>query len=511
VAWATVAPVRRGRGSFPEWTKGARRYLPLVVALVCLVVAASTTAASAAHGKHHRGPHHYRIRSTPATNPLRTAIFDPFLMPGWEQDDAFHLLRAAGGSYVRMLVRWSSIAPVTVPAGFDPTDPNSPGYSWATTDAAVSAARAAGLTPIVDVISPPAWATEPGTINPQITPLGQFATALATHYDGSHGAPAEHVFQVWNEPNLSLDLDPVDPAVYRSMVNAVAASVHAVNPNNLVVAGDLDPFANATNRFHTMAPMEFMRELLCLSSGKTPRRTCNATVNFDVWSHHPYTYQGAFGHAKSKDDISLGDLPRMNALLQAGVKLHAVVSSQPVQFWVTEFAWDTNPPRSHAVPLKLEARWTAEAFYQMWRSGVSLVTWFLLQDQPLKGATRFWQSGLYFYSPALTDAKAKPMRTSFRFPFVAYLGSKRVSIWGRDATSKKAVVTIQLRPRAHGRWKTVARVRSNRYGIFLGKLNVKGASQKGWMRAVAAGSGTSLPFALERPNPKLRYNPFGKG
>ena len=34
--------------------------------------------------------------------------------------------------------------------------------------------------------------------------------------------------------------------MYRSMVNAVAASVHAVNPNNLVVAGELAPFKHTS-------------------------------------------------------------------------------------------------------------------------------------------------------------------------------------------------------------------------------------------------------------------------
>ncbi len=501
-SWATVPAVRREgdpglcrrRASWPSRL--------LLVALACAVAAVSTAGASATHAKHAR---HLRVRSTPATLPLRTAIFDPFLLPGPQQDKGFQMTRAAGASYVRILVRWSTIAPKTVPTGFVPTNPSSPGYSWATTDAAVASAEAAGLTPIIDIISPPTWGADVGGINPQIAALGQFATAIATHYDGHHGASAAHVFQVWNEPNLSLDLNPVDASVYRSMVNAVAASVHAVNPANLVVAGDLDPFANTAKRFHTEAPLAFMRSLLCLSTGKKPHATCNTPVDFDVWSHHPYTFQGPFGHAKNADDVSLGDLPRMDALLQDAVKLHTIASSHPVQFWVTEFGWDTSPPRSHAAPLQLQARWTAEALYQMWHSGVSLVTWFLLQDQASPSP---WECGLYFNSPQLEQAKAKPMRTSFRFPFVAYLGSKTVSVWGRDATSTKKTVTIQLK-HPHGKWKTVARLGANHYGIFLAKLRLK-ATKKDWLRATASGSGYSLPFSLTRPPSTLRYDPWGK-
>ena len=56
-------------------------------------------------------------------------------------------------------------------------------------DAVVEAAQAAGLTPILDIVPPPAWAydTPPDGVNggsPNVADLGDFATALATHYDG---------------------------------------------------------------------------------------------------------------------------------------------------------------------------------------------------------------------------------------------------------------------------------------------------------------------------------------
>ena len=125
-----------------------------------------------------------------------------------------------------------------------------------------------------------------------------------------------------------------------------------------------------------------------------------------------------------------------------------------MQFWVTEFGWDTNPPRKHAASLSLAARWTAESLHQMWLSGVSLVTWFLFEDYPSPSP---YQSGLYFHAASLANARAKPGRTAFRFPFVAYLGKKStVSVWGRDATSDKETVTIQLRHGKSGKWRTVA-------------------------------------------------------
>ena len=483
------------------------RFIAAAGAVVCLGATASAGAASVRQ-------HKVRTVSTKGTAPLATAITDPWLFNSGQTQSAFDKTRAAGASYVRLNLNWNGVAPNTRPAGFVATDPTSPGYSWRNVDAVVAQADAAGLTPILDVSGVPRWAyaKKPQGVNagtPRAADLGDFATALATHFSGNTpGVPAAHVYQVWNEVNNSLFLGPVSASRYRGMVNAVANAVHAVDTKNVVIAGDLDPFGHPKGKkqkWYAATPLGFMRSLLCVSKGKHPHRTCKNTIHFDVWSHHPYTFNGPFGHARNPDDVSLGDLPKMRSLLKAGVRLHHVVSPHSVKFWVTEFSWDTNPPRRHAAPIGLAARWTAEARYQMWRSGVSLVTWFGLQD---RGGHGPYQSGLYRHSQSLDSAKAKPVRTAFRFPFVAYVGHSRVSVWGRNATSDKRVVTIQLRHGSHGHWRTVAKVRANRLGILKANLTLK-ATKRDWLRARASGSGTSLAFSLTRPSPKLRYGPWG--
>jgi hypothetical protein len=434
---------------------------------------------------------------------LRTALFDSHLTGS--HPEAFAMTRSSGAQFVRLTVHWNDIAPKTLPDGFDASDPSSPGYSWDGLDGTMEAATADGLTPIlnIDGFTPDwAYAKRPSGVNagtPKSAALGQFAHAVATRYDGTGELPAAHVFEVWNEANLSLFLNPVKAGAYRGMVNAVADGVHAVDPRNLVVAGDLDPFGHRKSKkqkWHSVAPLAFMRSLLCVSKGKHPHATCRNKVRFDVWSHHPYTFGGPFGRAKNHDDVELGDLPRMRALLQAGVRLHHVVSAHPVQFWVTEFGWATKPPRRHAAPMGLASRWTAESLYQMWRSGVSLVTWFDLQDRKSPSP---YQSGLYFYASSLARSRAKPMRTSFRFPFVAYLGKSSVRVWGRDATSTKVRVTIQRRHGKHGSWRTVGYIVANKSGIFRATLKLK-ATKKDWLRAVAPGSGKSLAFSLTVPH-----------
>jgi hypothetical protein len=482
---------------------GRARYLGAAAAIVCLAALTASSGVAASSRRAHVA-HRVRTYSTPGTGPLATAVDDPTLFGGSQRDKAFAMSRSAGATYVRIPVPWSAIAPHTRPAGFVPGDPTSPGYSWAGFDAVVAAAVSAGETPMLDISNPPprwAYARRPSGVNagaPKASALGQFAHALATHYGGEAGLPAAHVFQVWNEPNLSLDLSPASGSTYRGMVNAVASAVHGVDPANLVVAGGLDPFGHPKGykqKWYSVAPLAFMRSVLCLSKGSHPHSTCRSKIHFEAWSHHPYTFGGPFGRAKIRDDVELGDLPRMRSVLRAGVRLHHVVSAHPVRFWVTEFGWDTNPPRRHAASPNLAARWTAEALHQMWLSGVSLATWFDLQDRRSPSP---YQSGLFYHSGSLAKARPKPVRKAFRFPFVAYRRGGRVSVWGRDATSSKARVTIQLRSGTRGRWRTVAYVDANRYGIFRAKLKLRAAA-KDRARAVAPGSGKSLAFSLKRP------------
>jgi hypothetical protein len=486
--------------------------LRFAISAVAILCVAALTASATLAGVQHAGAQ-VRTYSTPGTGPLVTALDDPWLFDS-QHPEAFTMSASAGASFVRLPANWASIAPSTRPEGFVASDPTSPGYSWGGLDSSVAAAENAGLTPILDLQSVPHWAyaKKPQGVNagtPKVAALGQFAQAIATHFDGTDLGDVVRYFEVWNEPNVSLYLSPVSATTYRGMVNAVADAVHAVDSTDIVIAGNLDPFGHPKSKkqkWNSVHPLAFMRQVLCLSKGAHPHKTCSATVHFDVWSHHPYTFNGPFGHASNPDDVSLGDLPKMRALLQAGVRLHRVVSSHPVKFWVTEFSWDTNPPRKHAAPTALAARWTAEAFYQMWRSGVSLVTWFGLQD---RGGSSQYQSGLYRHASSLDAAQAKPVLTAFRFPFVAYLGRRTVSVWGRDATSDKRVVTIQRRHGASGRWTTVAKVKSNSSGIFKANLKLA-ATRKDWLRATASGSGSSLAFSLTRPSSKLRYGPWGK-
>src|SRR4029078_678286 len=115
----------------------------------------------------------------------------------------------------------------------------------------------------------------------------------------------------------------VSPSLYRSMVNAAATAIHRVHADNVVIAGGLAPFGGTSNdpsggsvptpeRIH---PLTFMRQMLCMSDDPKPKPPCSAKSKSDVWSPHPYTYGGPTHHAYDPNDVSIGDLGEMRALL----------------------------------------------------------------------------------------------------------------------------------------------------------------------------------------------------
>lgn len=413
----------------------------------------------------------------------------PGIYSSSDEDLVLSRIRAAGATFVRVPLSWAAVASRR-PA--DSRSPADPAYDWRAFDALLDAVHAHGLEPLVSVEGAPAWAqdtSEPldftppdpslaGAIRPSPDEYGAFARAAAERYDGSAGHPRVRYWRAWNEPNLSVYLlpqfagaDPVSPDWYRSMLNSFAGAIHAVSADNVVVAGGLAPFGARTSTAEVVSPLRFMRRLLCMSSGPTYRPTCGARAHFDVWAVHPYTSGGPTRKAANPDDVSLGDLPRVRALLTAAKRAGRLVSKAPAQLWVTEFSWDTQPPDegAHVVPIYLHARWVAEALYRLWGDGVTHVTWLELRDDPYPSAAA--QSGLYFRggeSPA-RDAP-KPALVAFRFPFVAYRASRVASVWGRTPSGSAALVNVERR--TGGTWRVLATLRADRHGIFSGRVRL---------------------------------------
>jgi hypothetical protein len=475
-----------------------------------------------------------------ASGSLASAISDPVtFLTRADAGTALQRTRAAGATMVRLVVPWQDVAPAgyqsTRPTGLAASNPADPSYKWANIDNEVKLATANHLEPILNIVGVPLWAevdhgvVPPGplsspTYRPSVKELALFATAAAKRYSGSFkGFPRVRYWQVWNEPNQTFYLSPqyvrgrpVAAVFYRAMVNAFADAVHGVHPDNLVVAGGLGPttFRMTSRQEYSEGPLAFLRELLCLSPGANPSPTCSARVKFDIFSVHPYTTGGPMDHAKLADDVFLGDLPKVAVLLKAGLRSGQIQTRGPLRFWVTEISWNSNPPDPHAVPVNLLARWVSEAMYQMWRSEVSLITWFRLTDDQVH--LSHYQLGLYYNHSnnnhiQMGNDIPKPTLAAFFFPFVAYVQGSRLLVWGRTPWGESRHVLVE-RSSASG-WRSIGILTTSGSGIFTSTFHLSGTT--GYVRARVVGADAvtdqqqSLPFSLVRPKDFIAF-PFAQ-
>ncbi len=415
------------------------------------------------------------------SRPLETAFADHGELDGPDADLAIKRARAAGARVYRTVLRWYEVAPAERPEGFRPEDPADSAYHWAAFDLKIRRLVAQRIEPLVTVNFPPVWAGGGYAPTPNTDEFAKFMTAAARRYSGSfQGLPRIRLWQIWNEANVNLFLNaqlegaqPLSPSTYRRLVNAGAGALKAVHRDNVVVAGGLSPFGTTVEQAGgraAIAPLRFMREFLCLSDGAPPTPTCADRVTFDVWATHPYTRGGPTHHASAPDDVSIGDLPKMRALLAAAAKVGHLTSTGKARMWATEFSWDTSPPDPEALPMPLHARWTAEALYRMWSTGLDLVTWLQLRDTPFPDEPT--QSGLYFRGGrSLTCDEPKLSLTAFRFPFVALKQPGGTLVWGRAPGGVAGRVNLE---QLDGKkWKGVGSLRTDRNGVFTKRLKLK--------------------------------------
>ena len=440
---------------------------------------------------------------TPATSRLTTAVYLSSPIAPADENMFFNRVRNAGARAVRMTLAWNTIAPKKRPPGFDPTNPADPAYNWTYVDRLITGARAHGLEPLMTISSAPTWA---GGTHASPGKLGQFARAAARRYSGSfQGLPRVRYWLVWNEPNLSRYLAPqyqqrrmVGASRYRKMVNAVAASVHGVHQDNVVVAGETAPLDTPSSP----GAMKFARGVLCVS--QRLRSTCKTVVHVDIWSTHPYTSGGPTHKSFGSDGVALGNLTQLQRLVRAAVRLHHVSSSRHVRVWATEFSWNTKPPCRLGLPMPLAKRWVSEALYRIWSWHIGTLTWFQLVDY---GRGNPIVSGLYYRGKTFSRARPKPILNAFRFPFVAFEHGSRVYVWGRTPDGLRHTISLQ-RSAGHG-WAGISTLVSNSSGIFFRTLTLSRANTSWSLRAQVRGTGShSVGFSLRSVSDRF-YRPFG--
>ena len=467
-----------------------------------------------------------------AARPLELGITDALSFQDKDASTrALWLDRAvqARANPVIVTVYWPNVAPQGK-APDDPANPFDPDYDWDSTDAAVRDATARGLRVLFHITGAPRWAEGPdrppvaqapaGTWLPDPGAFGAFATAIATRFSGRFpGLPRVGIYQAWAEPNLGVNLmpqfvdaTPVGAIHYRAMLNAFYAGVKSVNPANLVVTAGTAPYGDLGRRqggffAPRTQPLQFWRPFFCLTEGKKKKKkgkrkkgkraraavlrgtSCPNPPHFDALSHHPINVGQPGRHAINADDVSTPDLGKIKRILQKAEHSGRALPAGPKQLWATEIYWNSNPPNDKGPPLALHARWLEEAFYLLWKQGVSLAIWFEIRDYPPQGSGGYPipQSGLFF-----RDGTAKPAFSAFRFPFAAgrkkAKGGKgrRVQVWGKAP----APGPVLIQRGGGSKWKKIKRLKAGSNRIFVGTIRLRRAAT---LRA-QQGSETSLPW-----------------
>lgn len=439
----------------------------------------------------------------------------------------YSVLHIVSGSTVRISLPWAAVAPAgsRKPSGFDAANPADRRYDWASIDAAVRAAVQHGLRVVLQFGSAPRWAQPPGepaharqfpgAWNPSAADFAAFARASALRYDGAFPDPLHpgttlprvRYWEIWNEENLPYDLSaPNLVEEYRSLLNASYAAIKSVRRDDLVALGGLAPVSFVGGL--SISPLKFAAQLLCLRRVRTSfvrARSCPRRAHFDVFADHPYTLAATpTKHAYRYDDVLIGDVGKIHAVVAAADRLHTVLPRIRHPIWVTEWSWFTNPPDKQVGDrAAVAARYTAWSMYEMWRASVSLVVWFVAKDPPGSGAN----SPSLVFGGGLYDSRgrAKLMLRAFAFPFVASVSRGRGYAWGRVPGASRAVVVVQRFSRH--RWVHVATARTGRDGVFQARFRTSG---NGRYRVAVLHGPTSLAFD-SRPIPPVRTHLFNSG
>jgi hypothetical protein len=442
--------------------------------------------------------------------PFRTGFFsngDLFAGAG-VRGRALGAVEATHGQLMRVRVDWSSVAPVTPQPGFRPDDSADPAYRWGELDAIVRDVRSRGLEVILTIDRAPAWAegpdrasrARPGTWRPDPAAFGAFARAAAHRYSGDFAdpdvagtaLPRVRYWQAWNEPNITLYLNPQwsrtpggsyrpeSPHHYRRLLNAFYDGVKAVRADNVVLSGGTAPYGQDPGE-ERMRPLFFLRQLFCLSD-RLRRTACEDPPRLDKVAHHPYGPAPGAGprrRAINDDDAGVLDVRRVSRVVRAAERGRSALPGGRKELWSTELAWDSRPPHPFGARGATFARWVSDSQYLLWRQGVETIIWLVVRDFPRSSSTdtRFYGSGAYF-----ANWRPKPARQAFRFPFVAERRRRgRVYVWGRAPRSDR----VAIQQRIGQRWRTQARLRTDRSGVFSGLVRVP--AHRGALRASVSG------------------------
>ncbi|HEV2058237.1 MAG TPA: hypothetical protein VGR11_02705 [Solirubrobacteraceae bacterium] len=385
---------------------------------------------------------------------------------------ALEELDSFGVRSVRVILTWQSVAPGANRSqrpDFEPSDPEA--YDWGQYEPLMAALKARGWSVLMTISGPvPKWATRARRDNLTRPSRGAFA-AFATAVGRKFGDQVD-TWAIWNEPNQPQFLRPqyarggraVSPAIYRGLFQAGVRGLRKSGQgDDTILIAETSPRGNS----NVVAPLRFLRGMLCLNSKYKKRSKCEA-LSPDGYAHHAYTTrQGPFFKPPQKDDVTIGVLSRLTNALNRAHRAGALTKRLPI--YLTEFGIQSTPDKQQGVSLAKQVQYRAISERIAWsNSRVVAFSQYLLTDSEPTGRNQYggFESGLRF-----ANGKAKPSLRAFRLPLAVKRTGSKVSIWGhvRPATgATTATITYADRGRSFRKLRTV---KTNSRGYFTVKAN----------------------------------------
>lgn len=380
-------------------------------------------------------------------------------------------LEHLGVHALRVILTWKTVVPgpdaATKPK-FDATDPAA--YYWGGYDAVLAAARQRGWQVLLTISGPvPRWAT-PGAVDnvtrPDPLDFQQFATAVGRHY----GAQVK-LFSIWNEPNEPVFLGPqfvggvpASPRIYRGLFQAGVAGLRASGhfTGARVLMGETAPRGTG----HVVAPLTFLRGVLCLDAAYHKASSCSG-LPADGYAHHAYTTKaGPSFKPPGPNDVTIGVLGRLTTALDKAAAAGAIRAGLPI--YLTEFGIQSVPDPLIGVSLAQQAEFIAISEHIAYANPrVRFFSQYLLRDdQPRAGPplSRYsgFESGLEFANGA-----KKPSYSEWPVPLtVTKRGAASASLWGLVRPAGKSTVLAVQAADAGGGFHDVLMVRTNSLGYW---------------------------------------------
>ncbi len=255
-----------------------------------------------------------------------------------------------------------------------------------------------------------------------------------------------------------------------------------------IALGELAPQGNRLKTIGTIAPLTFLRGMLCLDARYKKTRTCAAVPTQGV-AIHPYsTAPGPFLRPMTDiNNVTIGVLDRLTTALDKAAAAGAIAKRMPI--YVTEFGVQSFPDHRTGVPLDVQSDYRSiSERIAFLNPRVKSFSQYLLVDDRDSDAGNYgsFQSGLYLFDPR----RAKPSLEGFRLPLVVVPGKSatRATLWGlvRPATSA-GNVTLQYRD--GGAWKTLGSTRFASNGYFT--RTVSTTAKRRWRIVWNAPDGTT--------------------